>query len=823
MIGSTLRSAARLGWVLLCLLSATYGVVAYTPFTYQAAIKADLVGWLPAFVRLHPVMVLAVLAANLAADLERLRRPGIELRLFYLLHAAAGVTLLARPALAGAGNDRGSYLLAVTFLTSALWLLSLDLREPRPAATPTVPVSDGGSGRLWVASLGTAAGSALLFTGLAAARAEAAGGAGASTGLLVRSLAWSLTGHLLLFQSLALVGFATSAIGRLSGRPWVEPVLVAVSGWAAGLVFLEVMVFRTIGLSGADALLLAGLASAVLVLSPGRLGVAVLRAAVRNGPFAAAAALLGIALLGATLLAGAERFDWNFLLQKCAVALVWILAFAWALAWPARRPVGRAFPWAITLAPLATLILFQGVSAWGAAATSARRGAPAATPWLERWVALDPSARLLRELLLPARQGSGSIYRWLQANANLPPALRTDPVVVSHVTDLRPGDQPRPDIYLVVVDSLRRDYLGAYSAGVHFTPNLDRFALESVVMRNAFTRYGATGLSEPSIWVGGMMLHQQYPVPFRRLNALQRLLQTDGYELLVSMDSVMEAVIDPGPGVGSLDPGVPTQDLRLGTTLERLGRLLEHRPEQAPPLFVYTQAQDLHVSVIHREGEQPVGAGDFGSAYAPYASRVQRLDQAFGAFLELLRRTGRYERSIIILTSDHGDSLGEEGRFGHAYTLFPEVIRIPLLIHLPVTLRGRLRFDANAPAFLTDLTPSLYELLGHRPILRHPILGRPLFAFAPGADDATGADQVLLASSYGAVFGILDGGGKRLYVADAVNFEDHLFSLEGAAGGTRLQLSAEAKRRFDRLIVEKLGELNRYYHFDPGPPPGESP
>ncbi len=234
---------------------------------------------------------------------------------------------------------------------------------------------------------------------------------------------------------------------------------------------------------------------------------------------------------------------------------------------------------------------------------------------------------------------------------------------------------------------------------------------------------------------------------------------------------------------------------------------------------MYTQAQDVHVSVIHREGAQPVLPGDYGGAYAPYASRVRRLDQALGAFLDELRASGRLERSVVILTADHGDSLGEEGRFGHAYTLVPEIVRVPLIIHLPPTLRRQLRWDADAPAFLTDLTPTLHALLGHGPVRRHPVLGRPLF-LREGEAAPPAPDHYLLASSYGAVFGLLSGDGRRLYIADAINFEDHLFSLEGGPGGTRLRLAPEEKRRHDRILVEKLGELNAFYRFDPGPPPG---
>ena len=67
------------------------------------------------------------------------------------------------------------------------------------------------------------------------------------------------------------------------------------------------------------------------------------------------------------------------------------------------------------------------------------------------------------------------------------------------------------------------------TTAVTFTPAIDAFAAESTVFTHAFTRYGATGLSVPSIWVGGMVLHKQYVTPFAPMNTLHALLGRHGY------------------------------------------------------------------------------------------------------------------------------------------------------------------------------------------------------------------------------------------------------------------------------------------------------
>jgi arylsulfatase A-like enzyme len=427
-------------------------------------------------------------------------------------------------------------------------------------------------------------------------------------------------------------------------------------------------------------------------------------------------------------------------------------------------------------------------------------------------VGFDASARLAEALLRPAVQAGESIYRFLLENSNIPASVRVDPLDLKLADPLVPGPGPRPDIYIVVVDSLRQDYLGAYNPAVTFTPTIDRFAAESTVLKQAYTRYGATGLSEPSIWVGGMIVHKQYVTPFHPMNSLQKLIRAEGYAPYLSMDSILDVVVEPTPDLVALDQGRGTSDLRLGPTLQELKGRLDRHPE-GRPVFFYGQCQDIHISSINREGKDVPGGGAYPGFYAPYAARVRRLDQAFGDFIQYLKDRGRYDRSIVILAADHGDSLGEGGRFGHAYTLYPEILRVPLIVHLPEALRHRMVVDTARTAFLTDITPSLYYLLGHRALASDPVLGRPLFTETEAEQQKDRREHHLVASSYGAVYGILADDGGSLYIADGVNLTDQYFDLRRDPTGSRNALTPELKRRYDRLIQDEIKHLNAIYRF----------
>ena len=159
------------------------------------------------------------------------------------------------------------------------------------------------------------------------------------------------------------------------------------------------------------------------------------------------------------------------------------------------------------------------------------------------------------------------------------------------------------------------------------------------------------------------MLHKQYIRPFSPINTLEKLVRAEGYQLFLSQDEVLSAILQPSSNTVHLDPPGNTMDLDFVKSLKRLTQLLHQRTPDAPPVFAYTQPQNIHISVIQREGATTLDGGPYTGFYAPYASRIKRMDEAFGQFLDDLKAQHLYDDSIIVLTADHGDSLGEEGRW----------------------------------------------------------------------------------------------------------------------------------------------------------------
>ena len=104
----------------------------------------------------------------------------------------------------------------------------------------------------------------------------------------------------------------------------------------------------------------------------------------------------------------------------------------------------------------------------------------------------------------------------------------------------------------------------------------------------------------------------------------------------------------------------------------------------------------------------PLSAADLQAIREHYAGGAAYGDAWFGWFIEELRRSGRLEHSIVVVLSDHGESLGEDGRFGHSQSLRDEVSRVPLIIRMPGSDADKLRGTHVAQMVeLVDVMPTL--------------------------------------------------------------------------------------------------------------------
>jgi hypothetical protein len=816
---------SRLLTAAVCVLTAGYAVLNCSPFAFEMFIRPQLFPWVTQFVSWHHLWsLLAYLAGavTLGGLLSR-RAPTSAcqtaarwLAIAYLaIGGAIAALLVASPLLPRLWGDWRAPMTALAAFVPMAWLAVIDhltsgarLRRgvDRPAGADQrrlMVTSAVVGGYLWTVHL--ARGTWL----------------GDHEG---RALAWALTAAWTLALSatlLACLYVLLCLLAALTTRGWTPPwrlhhpaAIILACGTCE---FTRRVVLPTISIEPSSSAWISAVAGASLVAAasgvclhwPRRPLASPARRVRRAPPLGALGGLALLACASCFTLAHLERLDWAFVGQKLIVLLEGTLAFAivfgvvgraGASSWSARSMV---FPPALALLALVTV---PRVALTAAAWTGDRMLEPAVL--LEKYAAGEIAFKFMSDGLVDRAGADTGLVRFLQLHTN----AGSKPVTVPDVdfTDA-PGATrgSRPDVFVFVIDSLRRDYLSPYNSSVGFTPNIEDFSRGSYVFRNAFTLHGATQLAAPSIWAGAAMVRKVMGPGFERMNAIEKLLTLDGYRMAIN-DFTVASHLQPTTPVTTLDPGVPSVETDLCRNLESLETHMDATRGDARPLFGYLSPMNVHILNTRRGGQSSLD-GDYPGFYAPYASRVRRMDACFGRFISFLEQRGRYDKSVIVLTSDHGDSLGEDQYWGHATWLFPEVVRLPLIVHLPPDLSATTTTDLTRVAFTADIAPTLYRLLGHPVRDLGPLFGSPLFV--PPSENLADRRRAsfLLTSSYGAAYGLLRNNGRSLYISDLVEWRDFAYDLSTGSVGKKVSVSPAQRRVNERLIREHVSRREAFY------------
>ncbi len=318
----------------------------------------------------------------------------------------------------------------------------------------------------------------------------------------------------------------------------------------------------------------------------------------------------------------------------------------------------------------------------------------------------------------------------------------------------------RPSILLLVVDTLRADYLGVYGFQGDISPTIDNFANESVLFKNNFspapwTKPAVASLMtslEPQVhgltnhkgffWGGKSESLRQGILP-QEARTLAESLQASGYTTAAFVANPwLKKTFGFQQGFELYDDSHAANTTR-GARLfsDALSWLEKDRPKDRP-FFLYLHVMDVHgpYQAPARYVRQVAGSPDLGEdrlltpvelrtipAYlrrAPwfgtprsgrlktwrtaYAGGVRYFDAQLQEFLDRLRESGILEEIVFVLTSDHGEQLLEHGGWDHGDSLYEHELRIPLLVRLPKAQSGGSRPDEVTS--LLDIMPTLLEL-----------------------------------------------------------------------------------------------------------------
>ena len=798
-------------WGAFLLLTSLYCLLAFLPYTYVALIKAPPYAWVLWFIAHYAALYWAALLAGVIGFWRRRRLVSLG---FFLAQAMWGffVPHFMRN-LPCDGRAYASSLGALFLVVGVAAADGLKWRESSRPALSNLQLN-------YRSATLVAAGVALLSVGVAEWNSPGARPFSLNLGGLELT-AWSVISHLLVavlvlsLLNLFSLAAARTARPRAVRRGFIG-VLIFGGLWFGAVRFLE----SSLTFEGWRAQVYAALLAAALTL----LGFSLARPYIASttetersrrlqqfGWIAFAAALVIVAIALPSLIAGG---DWNGFLQSTFAMVFWLgLSVCSYQLWPGSGKYSLVTLLAVALLSVFSYKALQTTEIfWGKALGHTDDDIARA---LDAYAAHDASFQLAHALLGNAHQEDcGDLCRILREYTNIRDAKV--PRDVTLLDSLVPTHAARPDIFIFVVDSLRPDYLGAYNPKVDFSPNLDAFARDSVVMHNVYTQYAGTSLSEPAIWAGMMLLHAHYMQPFSRVNSLEKLANVDGYRMIVSWDEVVRQLLSPSDDLTKLDTDKPLwNELEVCSTIQQTEPALNAGSRK--PVFFYAQPKNVHQFAHNNLPRMTAQNWQSRPGFVDrIAYEVHQVDGCMGSFFQYLKQKNLYDDSIIIVTSDHGDATGEFGRYSHSLSIYPEVIRVPLMVHLPKQMRDTLVYDDSRISALTDIAPSLYELLGHGPVLENPMFGRPLFMPSLAELHQYQRDELFIASDERAVYGILADHGRYLYATYDSPSKSYLYDLASDPNGVHDILTPALKKQYDERIIRHLQAIGAFYDYKPG-------
>jgi arylsulfatase A-like enzyme len=306
----------------------------------------------------------------------------------------------------------------------------------------------------------------------------------------------------------------------------------------------------------------------------------------------------------------------------------------------------------------------------------------------------------------------------------------------------RAPEPARPDIVLVVADTLRADRLPFHGHPEDTAPFLAEWAARSLVFERAWSTSSWTSPATASLLTG------VYPIQHgvtAGLNVYQRQKRVDDTIELNKIPQELETLpeflrslgyrtfgLADNPNIAP-DEGFDQGFERLATFeaegAERmLATLREWSPEirAARPFFLYLHFMDPHHPYQERAPwyRAPGSDDPLERDRAAYDSEIRHMDEHLRqAFQEL----DIGPEDVVLFVADHGEEFMDHGHVGHPWQLYSELTRVPFFLHLPGTAPGRV--DANVS--LIDVLPTLRALLGAPASAQDQ--GRDLSALAAGS------------------------------------------------------------------------------------------
>jgi len=281
---------------------------------------------------------------------------------------------------------------------------------------------------------------------------------------------------------------------------------------------------------------------------------------------------------------------------------------------------------------------------------------------------------------------------------------------------------PRPNVLLVTIDTLRADHCSAYGYPVATTPVLDALAAAGTRYSTAYSVCATTAPSHASLLAGSSfrtlgVSRNGSSLPHSAVT-VGEVLASSGYATAAFVSSYplrsrfgfsqgFEAFDDnfaiSGTSLGRRSDPV-AHDRLAAATFARFQSWIGHRRDTRP-LFVWVHFVDPHFPYRAPEPFDAEWPDGVSNDVRHYDAEVHYADKQLGRVIEEFDKHS--PDSLVIVTSDHGEGLGDHGWLSHGINLYEEAVRVPLVMRW----KGRVAAGQvmSQPVSLIDIAPTILE------------------------------------------------------------------------------------------------------------------
>ncbi len=288
------------------------------------------------------------------------------------------------------------------------------------------------------------------------------------------------------------------------------------------------------------------------------------------------------------------------------------------------------------------------------------------------------------------------------------------------------GKQKKPNVIVILIDTLRADHLSAYGYERSTSPNIDKFARDGALFKNAFSTASWTPPGTTSVLSGLYPTGHTNQPPKRLTDAqltgikipqniklLPEVLKANGYQSAALTSNpwiTKEFDFDRGFDVFYYSKHLDAKGI-LDRSRKSVSRFMEN-PEK--PFFLYLHLIDPHAPYTAHP-EFPFSGKLNVREYSEtaladinaYDSEIAFTDAQLGSFFEFLKSKNLYDDTVIALVADHGEAFDEHGLTGHGFNLNVEEVHIPFIIK-SAGLKGEYADTVSQ----VDLMPTILDVVG---------------------------------------------------------------------------------------------------------------